>query len=89
MFWLLIIAPFVLLIAAAMLSKKASITKISIFVAVLFAMLDGYALWDVTTGDRSSTGGLGLAALGIIEIGFSLVVLVGSLLSRRARATTS
>lgn len=85
MFWLILSAPYALVLLAALVAKKGSLTKLAIVLVAMFAALDGYGLWDVMGENRSSTGGLGLVVIGLIESIVALAFLVAAFMARRGK----
>lgn len=83
MFWVVVAAPFALLGIAALIAPRSKVFRVAAALAAIFAVIDAAVFWSIYAEPGSSTSGLGIAALALIQSGFSVAVVVASVLSRR------
>ena len=84
MFWLLLVSPFLAVGLAALVAKKGVIVRCAIALSLIFIVVDALALWGLLSETQSSTGGIGVAVICLVELGFATALLIASPLVRLA-----
>jgi hypothetical protein len=83
MFWALVISPFVLLVIAVLVTRKGALFRTALVLIAIFAVIDAFAFWQLTSVSASSTGSIGLGVLGLIQCVIALIVAIASPFARK------
>jgi hypothetical protein len=83
MFWALLIAPFAVLALAAAVAKQGAVFRVAVALAGIFALIDAAMFWSLFAGSSSSTGGIGVGVVGLVQCGFAVAVLLASPFARK------
>lgn len=88
MFWVLLLLPFVLLVLAGAIANKGRLVRAAVVLALIFLLLDGFALWDLMSPPRQSTGSIGVGVLALLELLVAIVLLIVSLVRSKGNGGT-
>lgn len=84
MFWILVVAPFLVLGLAIWIARGKPLVRFALALGGLFLVLDGLVFWEVMSPPHVSTGSISIGVLGLLELGFAIAVLIASLFARKA-----